>query len=70
MFVRGGLGAMVQMDTNEMMIPVLIPRTADPVVTGINSNWLIAGAGALAVLLAKPSLKPKKAQPKKIKIGK
>jgi hypothetical protein len=59
----------VQMNTDEMMVPVLIPRTADPVVTGINSNWLIAGAGALAVLLAKPKLKSKGPAAKKIKIG-
>ncbi len=59
----------IQMNTDEMMLPVLIPRTADPAVTGINSNWLIAGAGALAVILAKPR-GPKRAAPKKIKIGK
>ena len=59
----------IQMNTDEMMVPVLIPRTADPVVTGLNSNWLIAGAAAAAVLLAKPK-GAKGPAPKKIKIGK
>jgi len=53
----------------DVMIPALIPRTADPAVVGVNSSWLIAGAGALAYLLAKPK-GAKKAEPKKIKIGK
>lgn len=59
----------VQLNTDEMMLPVLIPRTADPAVTGLNSNWLIAGAAAAAVLLAKPH-GPKRPAAKKIKIGK
>jgi hypothetical protein len=59
----------IQMNTDEMILPVLIPRTAEPAVTGINSNWLIAGAGALAVLLAKPK-GARGPAPKKIKIGK
>ncbi len=67
-FVRG-LGAPITMDTDNMMLPVLIPRTADPAVAGVNSSWLIAGAAAAAVFLAKPR-GPKKPAPKKIKIGK
>ena len=59
----------VQMNTDEMMLPVLIPRSSDPAVAGVNSSWLIAGAGALAYLLAKPR-GPKKPAAKKIKIGK
>lgn len=59
----------IQMNTDNMMVPVLIPRTAEPAVTGLNSNWLIAGAAAAAVLLAKPR-GPKRPAPKKIKIGK
>lgn len=59
----------IQLNTDDMMIPALIPRTADPAVVGVNSSWLIAGAGALAYLLAKPK-GPKKPAAKKIKIGK
>lgn len=58
----------IQMNTDEMILPVLIPRTAEPAVTGLNSNWLIAGAAAAAVLLAKPR-GPKRPAAKKIKIG-
>lgn len=59
----------IQMNTDDIMIPALIPRTADPAVVGVNSSWLIAGAGAVAYLLAKPR-GPKKPAPKKLKIGK
>jgi hypothetical protein len=69
MFVNG-LGAPITMDTNNMMLPVLIPRTADPAVTGLNSNWLIAlGAGVLTGVIGKPS-RAKGPARKKIKIGK
>jgi hypothetical protein len=61
----------IQVNTDEMMLPVLIPRAAQPAVTGWNSTWLIAGAGILGAAMLKPS-KGKMAakQPKKIKIGK
>ncbi len=42
--------AFVSLDTNDMVIPVLIPQTAQPAVTGWNSNWLIAGGIGLALL--------------------
>ena len=61
----------VQMNTDEMMLPVLIPRAAEPAVTGVNSAWLIAGAAAASWALFQGK-GPKKASPpaKKIKIGK
>jgi hypothetical protein len=46
----GRLGDLVTMDSNQMFIPVLIPQTASPAVTGLNSNWLIAGGTILALL--------------------
>lgn len=54
---------------NSAMIPVMIPRTADTGITGVNSNWLIAGASALAILLSKTK-GAKGTAAKKIKIGK
>jgi len=69
MFVNG-LGAPITMDTDNMMLPVLIPRTAEPAVTGLNSNWLIAlGAGVLTGVISKTK-RAKAPAPKKIKIGK
>ena len=61
----------VQMNTDDMMLPVLIPRAAEPAVTGLNSTWLIAGAAAASWMLfqGKRPKTPAKA-PKKIKIGK
>ena len=40
----------ITMNSQDMSIPVLIPQTTTPAVTGINSNWLIAGAVAAALL--------------------
>lgn len=61
----------VQMNTDEMMIPVLIPRTSEPAVTGPNSMWLVAGAGLIGAALFGPkSNKKTSPPPKKIKIGK
>lgn len=42
--------AWVTMNSNDMILPVLIPQTATPAVTGFNSNWLIAGGVGLALL--------------------
>ena len=69
MFVRG-LGEMIQMNTDNMMVPVLIPRTADPAVTGPNSTWLIAGAGLIGAALFGTKNRKNKPAPRKIKIGK
>jgi hypothetical protein len=44
------LGDLIPMDTSQMMIPVLIPRSTEPAVSGINSSWLVAGGTALALL--------------------
>lgn len=63
----------ININTDDMMIPALIPRTAEPAVTGWNSTWLIAGAAALSWILfgSKVTNKVKKAlSSKKVKIGK
>jgi hypothetical protein len=69
MFVNG-LGAPITLDTDNMMLPVLIPRAAEPAVTGWNSMWLMAGAGILGAAVFKPGKTAAKTAQKKIKIGK
>ena len=60
----------VQMNTDEMILPVLIPRAAEPAVTGLNSSWLIAGAAAASWMLFQGKGQKKATPPgKKIKIG-
>ena len=39
----GRLGDLISLDTSQLMVPVLIPQTASPAVTGWDSNWLVAG---------------------------
>jgi hypothetical protein len=60
----------VQMNTDEMILPVLIPRAAEPAVTGLNSTWLIAGAAAASWMLFGSKVTKPKPQPrgKKLKI--
>lgn len=60
----------INLNTDEMMLPVLIPRTATPAVTGPNSMWLVAGAGLIGAALFGPKTKKTTYHPKKIKIGK
>lgn len=43
--------AFVTLDTNDMVIPVMVPRATTPAVSGWNSAWLIAGAAAASYAL-------------------
>lgn len=51
---------MAWVSTDDMVLPVMIPRAADPAVTGVNSSWLIAGAAAASWLLFGSSVSPYK----------
>lgn len=42
----------VQMNTDDMMIPVLVPQTATPAVTGWNSNLVIGGLIGVGLLVS------------------
>mgnify|MGYP001579392899 CR=1 FL=1 len=52
--------AFVQFDTNDMMVPVLIPKAGPPAVTGFNSIWLAALAAAAAWIFFGSKVKPAK----------
>ena len=47
----GTLREPVTLDTNDMMVPVLIPQTAPPAVTGWNSNLVVGGGLGLGALI-------------------
>lgn len=44
--------AYVQLNTDDMMIPVLVPQTASPAVTGWNSNLVIGGLIGVGLLVS------------------
>lgn len=44
--------AWVQLNTDDMMVPVLVPQTASPAVTGWNSNLVIGGLIGVGLLVS------------------
>lgn len=46
----GRLGDLITLDSSQLMVPVLIPQTATPAVTGWDSNWLVAGIVGAAMI--------------------
>ena len=46
----GRLGELITLDSSQLSVPVLIPHTASPAVTGWDSNWLVAGLVGAAML--------------------
>ena len=42
----------VQLNTDDMMVPVLVPQTASPAVTGWNSNLVIGGLIGVGLLVS------------------